>query len=310
MANEVHPMTTRSVNAVLLLLITALLGVSGNAAPKRADWLTPIVDAPGVSYHSFESHAAGTRISYHLYRPAAYDQDATRRYPVVYWLHGSGGGVRGIRPLAAQVDEAIASGRVPPFMVVFVNGLRLGMYVDWKDGSVPMETIIVRELIPHIDAQYRTVATRQGRMLDGFSMGGYGAARLGFKYPEFFASVSIVGAGPLQRTLKYAPRASGRTAADLMQEVYGGDLDYFTEVSPRQQAVANAARIAQGSNVRMVIGSRDETLQNNEDFHRHLTQLGIPHEWVVVEGVGHDPLGILQTLGDQYWNFYRRAFEQ
>jgi enterochelin esterase-like enzyme len=299
----------KSLFVVLVLMISDVIFVKVDAAPARTDWLTRAVEAPGVSYHAFESRAAGTRISYHLYTPAAYDQNINRRYPVVYWLHGSGGGVDGIRPLAAQIDKAIAAGRAPPFMVVFVNGLRLGMYVDWKDGSVPMETIIVRELLPHIDAQYRTIATRKGRMLDGFSMGGYGAARLGFKYPEIFAAVSIVGAGPLQRALTTAPRASGRTADDVLRQVYGGDPAYFTEVSPRQQAVANALRIAQDSQVRMVIGSRDETFRNNEEFHQHLTYLGIPHDWIVVEGVGHDPLGLLQVMGDRYWEFHRRTFK-
>lgn len=281
----------------------------GESSPARSDWVTPVVEAPRVSYHTFDSGVAATRVSYHLYRPAAYEAEPDRRFPVVYWLHGSGGGARGIRPLARQVDEAIQAGRVPPFLVVFVNGLRLGMYVDWKDGSVPMETLIVRELVPHIDARYRTIATRNGRMLDGFSMGGYGAARLGFKFPDIFASVSIVGAGPLQPTLTRTPRASGRTAADLLQQVYGGDRDYFTAVSPRQQAIENAATIARGSRVRMVIGSLDETLGNNVDFHDHLTELRIPHEWIVVEGVGHDPLGIMQALGDRYWQFYRQAFK-
>ena len=299
----------RSLFVALVLMTSEVLVVTADAAPTRTDWLTPVVEAPRVSYHTFESQAADTQVSYHLYTPVAYDQNINRRYPVVYWLHGSGGGVGGIRPIAAQIDKAIAAGRAPPFMVVFVNGLRLGMYVDWKDGSVPMETIIVRELVPHIDAQYRTIATRKGRMLDGFSMGGYGAARLGFKYPEIFASVSIVGAGPLQQALTHAPRASGRTAADILRQVYGGDPAYFTEVSPRQQAVANAGRIAQDSQVRMVIGSRDETFRNNEEFHQHLTHLGIPHDWIVVEGIGHDPLGLLQAMGDRYWEFHRRAFE-
>lgn len=144
---------------------------AGASSPAGSDWLTPVVEAPRVTHHTFDSGVAATRVSYHLYRPAAYEAEPDRRFPVVYWLHGSGGGLRGIAPLARQVDRAIQAGQAPPFMVVFVNGLRLGMYVDWKDGSVPMETLIVRELVPHIDARYRTIATRNGRMLDGFSMG-------------------------------------------------------------------------------------------------------------------------------------------
>lgn len=290
----------------------AALGLVAGVSPARAqaaiEWRTPAVVAPRVSYETFHSPAAGTRVSYHLYTPAAYAQANGRRYPVVYWLHGSGGGGAGIEPLSRQVDAAIAAGRVPPLLVVFVNGLRLGMYVDWKNGTVPMETVIVRDLLGHIDMSLRTIATRQGRLLDGFSMGGYGAARLGFKYPELFASVSIMGAGPLQETLTRTPRASGQRAEDLLDAVYGGDQANFMAVSPRRHAAENAARIARESRVRMVIGDRDETYENNRAFHEHLKTLGIPHEWIVLPGVGHNPMAVLQAMGDRHWAFYRAAF--
>jgi enterochelin esterase-like enzyme len=295
--------------AVVTIVATLLFGSEAKAEVPAREWMTPKIEAPRVSYHSFESRAAGTRVSYHLYTPAGYSVDGQRRYPVVYWLHGSGGGLRGIRPLARLVDDAIEAGRVPPFLLVFVNGLRLGMYVDWKDGSAPLETIITRDLVQHIDANYRTITTREGRLLDGFSMGGYGAARLGFKFPELFGSVSIVGAGPLQDTLTQAPRASGKTAADVMREVYGSDPAHFVAVSPRQLAKQNAARLKEWSRVRIVIGDRDNTFSNNRDFHEYLVGLGIPHDWIVVEGVGHDPMAILQALGERHWAFYREAFD-
>jgi enterochelin esterase-like enzyme len=266
------------------------------------------VVAPRVSYETFHSAAARTRVSYHLYTPAAYAHPDGRRYPVVYWLHGSGGGGTGIEPLSRLVDAAIAAGRVPPMLVVFVNGLRLGMYVDWKNGTVPLETVIVRDLLGHIDTSLRTIATCQGRLLDGFSMGGYGAARLGFKYPELFASVSIMGAGPLQETLTRTPPASGQRAKDLLEAIYGGNQANFMAVSQRRHAAENAARIARESRVRMVIGDRDETYENNRAFHEHLRALGIPHEWIVLAGVGHNPMAVLQALGDRHWAFYRAAF--
>jgi enterochelin esterase-like enzyme len=294
--------------ALLASSLASLLAPAAVAAPPL-QWLTPVVEAPRVSYRTFESAAVGARVSYHLYTPAAYERDAARRFPVVYWLHGSGGGVQGIPQLARVVDEAIEAGDVPPFLVVFVNGLRLGMYVDWKDGRAPLETMIVRELVPHIDASLRTVATREGRLLDGFSMGGYGAARFGFKYPEMFRAVSIMGAGPMQDTLTHTPRASRKQVDELLQEVYGGDQTIFRAVSPRRLAADNAAVIARDSMVRMVIGSRDETFDNNVAFHDHLVGLGIPHDWIVIEGVGHDPMRLLQAMGDRHWAFYRKAFE-
>lgn len=51
------------------------------------------------------------------------------------------------------------------------------------------ETCVVRELVPHLDANFRTVAAREGRSLHGYSMGGFGALKLGFKHPEMFGSV-------------------------------------------------------------------------------------------------------------------------
>jgi enterochelin esterase-like enzyme len=270
--------------------------------------VTPRVEGSGLSFHTFRSHAAGTEVSFHIYAPPAYAADPDRRFPVVYWLHGSGGGVSGISRLSSLVDEAVATGRVQPFLLVFVNGLRMGMYVDWANGRAPLETVIVQELRPHVDANWRTIATREGRLLDGFSMGGYGAGRFGFRYPELFRSVSMMGAGPMQETLERTPRASRVQAEDLLRDVYGGGQDRFRAVSPRRYAEQNAATLARDSRLRLVIGDRDETLENNRDFHEHLTRLGIPHDWIVLPGVGHDPMGVLTALGDRHWAFYRDAF--
>lgn len=279
-----------------------------HAASASPLWVTKAVPAPRVSHHVFASKSAKADVSYHLYRPAAYDADGGRRFPVVYWLHGSGGGLPGIPNVAKRFDAAIEAGKLPPCLVVFVNGLEMGMYVDWADGSAPVESMIVRDLLPHIDGSYRTLARREGRLLDGFSMGGYGAARLGFKYPELFRAVSIVGAGPMQSELKSTPRASRIQAEDLLKRAYGGDQSIFRSVSPRKLAELNARTIAQESLVRMVIGEKDETFANNLDFHRHLESVGIPHGWTVIPEVGHEPDRVFGALGDDNWDFYRKAF--
>ena len=270
-------------------------------------WVTPAITAPGLSFHTFESTAAKATVSYHVYIPPAYDRERERRFPVVYWLHGSGGGLPGIPKVAAHFAAAIEAGKTPACLVVFVNGMPNGMYVDWKDGSAPIETVIVRELVPHIDATYRTIATREGRILDGYSMGGYGAARLGFKYPELFRAISIMGGGPLQADLRDGPRAGRRRAEEVLERVYGGDPEYFTSVSPRVLAEQHAAAIKKGSLIRQVCGDADETFANNRDFHEHLERLGIPHTWTVLAGVDHDPLATLEALGDSNWEFYRAA---
>ncbi len=296
---------------ILLVLKAAALPAQAAepaAVASNPAWVTPEVKAPGVSFHTFESPAAKARVSYHLFTPPAYEREPERRFPVVYWLHGSGGGLPGIPQVAARFARAIEDGKAPPCLVVFGNGMPDGMYVDWKDGSAPLETVIVKELLPHVDASYRTIARREGRLLDGYSMGGYGAARLGFKYPELFRAVSMMGSGPLQENLLDAPRAGRRRAMEVLERVYGGDPDYFRSVSPRTLAERQADAIARGSLIRMVCGDQDNLLSNNRDFHEHLERLGIPHTWTVLPGVDHDPLGTLEALGDSNWAFYRQAF--
>ncbi len=308
-----------TIMVVLSVLAALVANVVAQPTERRTEprsptveWVTREVKAPRVSFHTFDSAAAKAKVTYHLYTPAAYDAAANkdRRFPVVYWLHGSGGGLSGIPQVARHFDAAIEAGKTPPCLVVFVNGLVEGMYVDWKDGTALLETVIVKDLVPHIDATYRTVATREGRLLDGFSMGGYGAARLGFKFPEMFRAVSIVGAGPMQAELMQTPRAGRQRASEVLAKVYGGDQAYFRSVSPRTLAEQNAETITKGSLVRMVIGDKDETFENNRLFHEHLDALKIPHTWTVLPGVEHDPMGVLRALNDDNWTFYRAAFGQ
>jgi ABC-type histidine transport system ATPase subunit len=108
--------------------------------------------------------------------------------------------------------------------------------------------------------------------------------------------------------LTRTPRASRIQAQELLRRVYGGDQAIFRAASPRVLAANNAEAIARDSLVRVVIGDRDETYPANVEFHEHLVALAIPHEWIVLPGVDHDPNATLETLGDRHWAVYRKAF--
>jgi enterochelin esterase-like enzyme len=277
-----------------------------SAAPPA--WVTPAVTAPRVQFRTFESLAAKTKVSYHVYTPAVYDEEPERRFPVLYWLHGTGGGLAGIAPLSAFFDRAMREGKVPPMLVVFPNGLAASMWCDSRDGSVPMETIVVQELLPHLDATFRTLAKREARILEGFSMGGYGAARLGLKYPEIFGAVSILAGGPLDLEFR-GPRAAANPAERerILQDTFGGDVAHFKAQSPLTIAERNAAAIRGRSRVRQAVGSRDFTVELNRAFSAHLQQINIEHTFTEVPGVGHDTLALLRGLGERNWEFYRAA---
>src|SRR4029453_14108563 len=125
------------------------------------------------------------------------------------------------------------AGKTPPMLVVFVNGVRNSFYCDSADGKVPVETVIVKDLIPHIDSTYRTVAKREGRIIEGFSMGGFGAAHLGLKYPKLFGTVSIID-GALVDLATMQNRHS-----DLYERIFGGKEERFLAENPRTLARKN-----------------------------------------------------------------------
>ncbi|MFM7261193.1 MAG: alpha/beta hydrolase-fold protein, partial [bacterium] len=209
------------------------------------------------------------------------------------------------------LDAAIEGGRIPPLLVVFVNGLVMGMYVDWRDGSAPVETVLAHDLVDHVDATYRTVASREGRILDGFSMGGQGAGRLGLRRPDLFAGVSMLGAGPIQLDFLDAPEGKStppKLRLQIYEDVWGSDPAYYLAQHPWTIAIDRAeALVASQTKIRQGIGSLDALLPMNQEFEAHLTDLGIPHQYTVVQEVGHNPSGVLSGLGLQNWAFYNAA---
>lgn len=278
--------------------------------PSLPGWTTPAVTAPGVRYETFPSPAAGSIVSYHVFVPPEYDAQPDRRFPVLYWLHGSGGGLAGIGSVSKKFATAMSAGRVRPFLVVFPNGMETSMWVDSRDGAVPMETVLVQDLVAHIDATFRTDASRAARAIEGFSMGGYGAARLGFKFPTLFASVSSLAGGPLQETLtaQDGPPQKAAERVAVLAKVFGGEQAYFRESSPRTLAVRNAETLRSGTRFRVVVGGADSTLPQNRDFHTFLEALPLPHGYVEVPGIDHDTIALIDAMGDAFWGFHRDAF--
>ena len=279
---------------------------TGNEGQRPRDqtpsWLMPPVQGPNLYYMTFDSKAAGTKVSYLLYLPPDYETAKDRRYPVVFWLHGIGGAQTGVPLMAARLTKAITDGKTPPMIVVYVNGMIRSSYVDSADGKTPVETVSIKELIPHIDATYRTIATREGRMIEGFSMGGAGAAKWGFKHFELFGSISIID-GALENT----DVTQGRFA-ETFKTVYGGDMARFTASNPWDLAPKNAEKMKGRTAIRIVTRTTGLT-GANEKFHELLSSLGLEHEFYKIPDAPHSPNPIYEGLGERNWPFYVKAFK-
>ncbi|MFQ5983213.1 MAG: alpha/beta hydrolase [Woeseiaceae bacterium] len=165
----------------------------------------------------FESAAVGSDVSFYIYLPPSYES-GTKRYPVLYWLHGSYGRPYNATPVVKRLDAAIRAGTATEMIVVScLDPSGLSMWTNSKDGRLPMETVIIEELIPHVDSVYRTIEDRKGRAIEGYSMGGYGAAYLGVKYNQLFSSISIL-AGAL-----HTPETFRERRRAIFDNVFSGD---------------------------------------------------------------------------------------
>ena len=272
-------------------------------APQPVSWVDPNRMQPaGTRYRIFHSLVAGGGVSYLVYLPPDYEAAPEKRFPVIYWLHGLGGNQRTGATFVRLLDEAVNDGKAPSTIAVLVNGMRDSMYCDAKDGSKSVQTVIVRELIPHVDKTYRTIAERRARAVEGYSMGGFGAAHLGFKHPDLFGAVSIM-AGALHTADTIAERRPA-----IFHTIFGADKAYYQANSPWTLAETNADRIRGNTFVRIGVGGRDQLLDWNRGFHERLTRLGIASEFFVIDGVGHNGREYYKLLGDRLAGFYRTAF--
>jgi len=272
-----------------------------NETPKGDFWVEPLKEEPaGTHYKLFATPSRGpkTEASYLIYFPPGYEQAATRRYPVLYWLHEGNGNQLNGAPMVARIDKEILAGKIPPFIVVLVQGLPSVRYINAKDGKRPVEDVIVKDLIPHIDATYRTVASREGRAIEGMSMGGYGALRLGFKYPELFGTVSALA--PSVTEMKDEP--------PVVTEPYGDDQAYYDTVDPRTLVKQNAAAIRGRTNIRLLVGGEDGLARPLKAYSDLLDSLKIDHQFVIAPGAHHMWGEIFNRLPFDALQFWKTAF--
>ncbi len=157
-----------------------------------------------IQPHSVVSPSLGRNIAYQLYLPPGYDPAAATRYPVLYLLHGRGDKMSAWTAIAPDLDRLIKAGRIPPVIAIMPDApasLRAGYYIDSQftgspqpklPAGEPVETAFTNDLITHIDATYSTRADRGGRIVAGYSMGGYGALRYSLAHPELFGAAIVL----------------------------------------------------------------------------------------------------------------------
>lgn len=306
----------------ILVAIACILTGAGivQAAPTAAEilkikWVNVPAEKPeGVQHGTFHSQCMDTAVGYNIYLPPCYATDPERRFPVVYFLHGSAGNEsRSIR-LATYLHGAILKDDVPPMIMVFANGGRNSGYIDAIDATVLPETMIIRELIPYIDDNYRTIGSRSGRAIQGFSMGGGGALRLASKYPDLFSSVVVWGAGgvrempdiPAVEEFEDVQKAQRKMPARMA--ILGDDVAYWQETNSWYLLEKNRDRIVDRLPIRIVIGTEDFSLDGAKTAQARLTDLKIGYEFELIQGPDHNIFKLYDHSGVKSLLFHARHF--
>ena len=142
-----------------------------------------------------------------VYLPPSYPTDKSRRYPVVYLLHGYSGRddtFNGrLATLPDSADKQSAAGVTKDMIVVMPNAFTLhkGSMYSNSVTTGDWESYVAVDLVAYMDSHYRTIAARASRGLGGHSMGGYGALRIGMKHPDVFSSLYLMSSCCLNATL-------------------------------------------------------------------------------------------------------------
>lgn len=296
---------------VFCILVTfAVTPALAQTAPKEApfswvapmthpDWAKTILPS-SVRHATFKSPSMGIDVGYYIYLPPGYETGRDP-YPVVYHLHGGRPGAenKAVR-LAGYVDKAVQKGVIKPTIYVFPNGGPVSWY-DMPEMSQAMgESVFVQELIPHIDATYRTWGTREGRALEGYSQGGRGTTRIMFKHPDRFLSV--------------APGGSGYGPEKTIQENDGYESEKlrFLPVGYNAWDLAKAyaeLRDRPPLNILIWDGTRCFNYEFNLKYSAYITQLGIPHDFLSIPDVPHTATGSYDMKGDDIMTHHQKIFE-
>lgn len=228
---------------------------------------------------SYYSRLHGSEITIHVYTPPAYETGGLR-YPVIYHLQGRQGAPERLARDAARILElAVRRGEVKPLILVFAR-VPAGPFssVQPASGCAQAPQSVVQELLPFVDATYRTIASREGRAIEGFGEAACAALRLAFEHPYLFAAAAAYGPS--------MPRVAGPSEEP-------NDWDQPKELlhpaSLWKLAESNYEAIREYTAVRLIAGDGDaESLRSALRFKEHCEKFKIPLTWHAVPGVGCD----------------------
>jgi S-formylglutathione hydrolase FrmB len=270
--------------AIIFGIISAI-AAAASAAPQAV-----VAQGQVVEDLKLSSAILGKDVSFSVYLPPDY-ATSSRRYPVVYLLHGYTDNETGwiqFGEVQLAADRAIAAREIPPMIIVMPDG-GVAWYINDFQGKVRWEDMFTQEFIPYIDKTYRTRPTRAYRGISGLSMGGWGSLTLSMRHPDLFVACAAFSAAVW--TEKDAAAMEGPRYDQMFGPLFGPrpagkgqPAPYFKTVNP--VSLAGSIADTELKKVRYYIdcGDDDFLIQGNCALHLTLLERKIPHEFRVRDG--------------------------
>lgn len=247
-----------------------------------------------------KSATLGKDVEYNIYLPADYET-STRRYPVLYLLHGYTDDETAWTQFGEAnriADRMLQSGEITPMIIVMPDA-GVSWYVNSADGKVMYEDFFVKELIPHIDATYRSRSSREFRAVAGLSMGGHGSLIMAMKHPDLFVAAAPLSAGILTEDEIVA------MPDENWDEVFGPPYGKGLKAKERLTAhlfqnwilkIVETANADELKKVKYYIdcGDGDFLIKGNMALHAAMIDKKVPHEFRVRDG-------------EHNWTYWRTA---
>jgi S-formylglutathione hydrolase FrmB len=262
---------------------------------------------PTVKTVEFEAKSVGRTMKFNIALPPKYEESRTR-YPVLYLLHGYSSNYLAWNRLGAPKYTREFD------LIVVMPDAGNSWYANWSrsedDQKNAWEDFMIKDLIGHVDANYRTLARREGRAINGLSMGGYGALMLGLRHPDLFCSIgSHSGAVAFARSAAErlrsgedpAKKAATRKLSDRpVPEIGIEGFSSQVERSPKGKLWATAEEADGHDPFKLVLsvpkeklphiyvdcGTEDRLLKSNQDFVKVLMDNKVPFTYAESAG-GH-----------------------
>jgi S-formylglutathione hydrolase FrmB len=209
--------------------------------------------------------------------PNSYAKGKTN-YPVLYLLHGAYGHFRDW--LKSTPNKNLVTDLADQYNIIIVmpEGETFSFYIDSPvNKESQFETFITQEVIQKVDATYRTIATKNGRVITGLSMGGHGALYLSSKHPELFCAAGSMS-GAVDMNIMLNPEGIERTKT-LFGPILGDEVT--SPAAYKRYAVVEKIDLFKANKMPLIIdcGVDDFLIESNRELRRRLLYNKIPHEY-------------------------------